>query len=360
MRRSAPGEVAAAPTMQDLATSLGVSVSTVSLALRGHSVISEATRARVVTKAEQLGYVYNRAAANLRTQRRHLVGLVVPDVANPVVADIALGLQSSVASEGLFVVSTSTLESVDAQHAVLRALTEDRAAGIVLIPALETKRQDLAIPASAAVPLVILNRSIEGATAPYVGAADEKIVDLALAHLFDHHHPQTVAYFGGIASASPYLARRTRFEQIISGREVTHLEPWSRPTAPTAEAGYRAFRELLTQGPPPDAVVCHSDSIAIGVLKALNEVDASPSECAVVGIDGLATSAMTTPGLTTIAIGTDELGRGAGAILLDAIAGEPARADDLSPVTPTLVVRQSCGCIGDPLVVPAEAGGHSQ
>src|SRR5437868_6318268 len=94
-----PGAV----TMQDVAAALGLSRSTVSLALRDRDVIAVETRERVQAAAAELGYVYNRSAANLRTRRRDVVGLVVPGITNPLVGEVALGLQQALAGSGLIV-----------------------------------------------------------------------------------------------------------------------------------------------------------------------------------------------------------------------------------------------------------------
>ncbi|MET4783417.1 substrate-binding domain-containing protein [Glaciihabitans sp. UYNi722] len=327
-----------ARTMQDVANSLGVSVSTISLALRDDPVVSIATRARVQQEALRLGYVYNRSAANLRTQRRHLVGFVVPDIANPFVAESALRLQEIVSENSQFVILANTQDSLSTQTEVLQSLAEERAAGIVLIPAIGTTRMDLAILATAPIPVVLMNRPVENSEYPYVGIDDDQVVDIAFAHLMEAHNVGTFAYFGGLASAAPRIARKSRFEWALEKAGVTEAVDWSAPTHPNADSAYEFASALISRCALPDAIICHSDSIAIGLLKAFNEAGITPADTAIVGIDGIAQSSMTTPGLTTVSVYPGSIGRTAGHLLLQPFD------TDLRPQSPALEIRASCGC----------------
>jgi LacI family transcriptional regulator len=124
--------------MQDVADALGVSLSTVSLALRGNEVVARATRHRVQEAAHRLGYVYDRAASRLRTRHRTVVGLVVSDITNPFAAETALGLQRAVMPDGGIVALANRFDRIATQNAILTTLVEERVAGVVLIPALGT------------------------------------------------------------------------------------------------------------------------------------------------------------------------------------------------------------------------------
>lgn len=328
-----------ATTMQDVANSLGVSVSTVSLALAGNVVVAETTRARVQREASRLGYVYNRSAANLRTQRRHLVGFVVPDIANPFVAESALRLQEVVSERGQFVVLANTREDVSSQTAVLQALAEERAAGVVLIPAIGTTAGDLSSLDAAGLPVVLMNRTVEDSGHPYVGADDHRVIDLALGHLVGVHQVGSVAYFGGLDLAGPWLARKSRFDSVVAAGGAENVADWSTPTGPNPSSAYEQAADLIRRCPPPAGLICHSDSIAIGVIRAFNEAGIGPGDCKVVGIDGIAQSAMVTPTLTTVSVHPGGIGMAAGRLLMDA-----ASSTDLLPPPPSLNVRASCGC----------------
>lgn len=327
-----------AQTMQDVATSLGVSVSTVSLALSGNPVVAESTRARVQHEALRLGYVYNRSAANLRTQRRHLVGFVVPDIANPFVAESALRLQEVVSEHAQFVVLANTQEDLSVQTTVLQALAEERAAGVVLIPAIGTTERDLTSFGATRMPIVLMNRPLAGCSYPYVGADDDRVIDLAFTHLVAVHHVRTVAYFGGLASAGPWLARKSRFAFALKAAGVEEVVAWSTPTFPNSDSAYKYAVAAMANSPLPESLICHSDTIAIGVLKAFNEAGITPDDCKVIGIDGIAHASMVTPGLTTVSVYPGSIGLAAGRLLM-----EPT-ATNVRSTPPAIEPRGSCGC----------------
>src|SRR5262245_43312224 len=99
--------------MVDVAASLGLSRATVSLVMRGSPLVADATRELVLSEATRLGYLYNQAAANLRTQRNNVVGLVMPDIVNPFVGEVSLGVQEVLSGLDYFVAIANTMERVE-------------------------------------------------------------------------------------------------------------------------------------------------------------------------------------------------------------------------------------------------------
>lgn len=330
-------------TMQQVADVLGVSLSTVSLALRGKPVIAAETRERVVREAKRLGYVYNRSAANLRQRRRTLVGLVVPDITNPFVGEVALGLESELAGHGQFVVLANTRDSVATQTEVVSSLIEERAAGLVIIPAVGTRESHLRMLRDSATPAVLLNRQVADSDLPLVGTDDRQIVHMALDHLHKVHGFTEASYFGGLREAGPHLARKAAFDRELALRGLTTVEAWNETTGPNPTAAYTAALSLLEANPLPQAILCHSDSIATGLIRALDEGQIPPDSCAILSIDGIAASAMTTPPLTTVAVDPARMGRECGRILL--APGHDGKHEE--PLNLQLIVRRSCGCRND-------------
>lgn len=328
-------------TMRQVADGLGISLSTVSLALRGKPVIAAGTRERVLREAERLGYVYNRSAANLRQRRRTLVGLVVPDITNPFVGEVALGLQRELAEQGQFVVLANTRDDVGVQSEVIGSLIEERAAGLVLIPAVGTREEDLRLLRGPGTPAVIMNREVPHSSVPLVGSDDREIIRLAVGHLHEVHRVTEISYFGGLLEAGPHQARKAAFDRELEERGLGTVGEWNVSTGPNATAGYDSALPLLKSGRLPPAVLCHSDSIAIGFIRALDEAGVAPFRCAIVSIDGIAASAMTTPPLTTVGVDPERMGRDAGRLLLQRDRPDGAHA---GPLAPQLIVRRSCGC----------------
>lgn len=328
--------------MIDVADSLGLSRATVSLVMRDSPLVSEATRVAVLAEAERLGYVKNRAAANLRSQRNDLVGLVMPDVINPFVAEVSLGVQEILGEFGYFPMIANTTDRLDLQHRILLNLLEQRAAGLVTIPALTSRPSDLEWLNREDLPSVMLLRQIEGIDWPFVGTDEVAIGRIGLDHLVGRHECRRVAYFGGNRLASPRVGRMQSFVTAAQEAGVSVDSAWSGDVEATADASYRAAVELLSNGPPPQGVLCHSDNVAYGLLTALREAGHGPEACAVVGIDDLHQSAMWHPALSSIAVDPVDLGRVCGRLLLTEMGVLVEGA--LEPQLPELHARVSCGC----------------
>ena len=122
-------------TLNDVAHGCGVSRATVSLVLRGSPLVHADTRRRVESEIRRCGYIYNRAAANLRRRTSSSVALVVNDLSNPFFAEFAAGVDEALAAAGCVTLLGSTGESAERQQAVLASLVEHAPAGIILSPA---------------------------------------------------------------------------------------------------------------------------------------------------------------------------------------------------------------------------------
>lgn len=334
-------------TMQTVADSLGLSRATVSLALRDASKIAESTRKRVHAEAVRLGYVPNRNAVRLRTQQRNIVGLVVPDITNPVVAEAAIGMQLGLADKRLIVLLSNTFDDVVTQRQVLRQLVEEQVAGVLLLAALGTTAADLEYLRTARIPVVLLNRDVPDSGLPIVRALDAQVVGIAFEHLVAHHRAASLGYFGGIADAGPRIGRMQSFTALCESRGVRVVDAWS-PTSPSsATAAREQTRQLLERREPvPDALIVHNDIIAMGVLRALTDFAVPPSALRVVSIDDVELASIVSPSLSAVSIQPRQLGRFAGQRLVAAIEGSDIHGT-LSE--PSISRRESCGCLPAPV-----------
>jgi LacI family transcriptional regulator len=155
-------------TLMDVARHCGVSRATVSLVLNDSPLVAAATRDRVRSAMSELGYVYNRAAASLRTQRSGAIGVVVTQITNPYFAEFATGLQDVLTDSGSVPLLAVSNEDRELQHRLMRSLVERNVDSIVLIPAHGTTAADL--PDLLGTPLVLMARRLPGADVDYVGA----------------------------------------------------------------------------------------------------------------------------------------------------------------------------------------------
>lgn len=340
--------------LADVALSVGVSRATASLVMRNSPRVAEATRERVLAAADRLGYVYNRGAASLRMSRTQMVGLIVTDITNSFFAEIAIGIEAVLAEAGYIVLLANTFDDVDRQEAILSALAENRADGVVLVPAIGTKAVALGGLRSSRTPFVLATRYLVDVDAPYVGPDDAAGAGLAARHLLDHGC-RSAAYMGGPLDAT---ARRDRSRGFLSafsagGAEVDRR--WCVDFEPTTREGYTHARRLLAEGPLPEGLLCHSDTVAFGVLRALHEAGMqAPSGCRIIGFEDLDMARMSIPSLSSLSVDPVELGRLTGRTLLRQMRGLGGASSIRTLPTPQLRTRESCGCLPSPDVI-----GHS-
>lgn len=331
--------------MLDIAESLGLSRATVSLVMRDSPLVAGPTKEAVLKEADRLGYVYHRGAASLRSQRSDVVALVMPDVINPFVTEVSVGAQDILDDHGFFVMIANTEDRLEAQHHVIRTLVEQRVAGVITIPVLDTDGRHAPELTQSSVPTVLLTRDLPQSGLPFVGPDDRAVGRIGARHLVEHHRCRTVAYFSGDPIALPRLTRDAAFRRAV-GKKAEIVGPWNTPGIAGLQESYELAAELLKQGPPPDGLLCHSDSVAYGVLRALHEHGIGPETCRVVGIDDHGHAGLRIPSLSTVAVEPKELGRLSARTLLKLIG-----YDDIvvgRPPKPTFVGRESCGCVRAP------------
>ena len=327
-------------TLIDVAQHCQVSRATVSLVLRDSPLVADATRERVKQGMDELGYVYNRAAASLRTQRSGAIGVVLTQINNPYFAEFAAGLQDVLGESGVVPLLGVSNEDRGQQARIVRSLVERGVDGIVMIPAHGTTADDLANLLGT--PLVLMDRQVPGATADYVGAVNHAGAAAAAAHLYQHGC-RTIAFLGGFTDSSAREERVGGVRQFLASKGLdlpSELSPECPPLRPDA---YRAALALL-QTQQVDGVVCFNDVVAFGLLDALADLDRPVgSEIRVIGFDDVHDAAHNRPSLSSVAVPARETGRRAAQIVL-----ERAKGLAYPPVhekLPTrLEARETCGC----------------
>ncbi|SKC66918.1 LacI family DNA-binding transcriptional regulator [Plantibacter cousiniae (nom. nud.)] len=324
----------------------GVSNATVSNTLNRPEIVAPATRERVLAAIEELDFVPNRAAATLRQGTNRLIGLVIPDIANPFYSAIARGVTEAAAEHGYTV---ALCVSHDDPHLELRhfeMLAEHRAAGALVAP-LTADASRLAQLRRVGSRLVLMDRTAPEGTGCSVAIDDVHGGELAVAHLLASPAPasdRSIVLVNGDLAIPQCADRRegARNAFIAAGldpddlREVTVDEM-------TVDSGRIAGRRIAAETPRPTGVFCTNDQLALGVIRGLNDGGlAVPDEVSVVGYGDLALAADGRVPLTTVEQPKDELGRVAVEILLAELGADRAAHEHVTrTLEPHLVVRES-------------------
>jgi LacI family transcriptional regulator len=329
-------------TLVDVAAHAHVSRATASLVLRGSPLVAESTRQRVLESMEQLGYVYHRAAASLRTQRSHTVGLVVPDITNPFFAELAVGIEARLEEANQVVMLANTSESLAKQDRLLEAMHESNADGVLFCPAQGTPRAVIDRLRYRRLPVVLLVRYLFDVDVDYAGADNVLGAELGVEHLIAHGH-RRIAFIGGMAASSARRDRLQGYRNALARHGIAVDEALLPTSPPTRDGGHAALRALLAREDPPTAALCYNDVVAFGVMLGLQAGGRTPGQdFAVVGFDDIAEAALRHPPLTTLAVNPSRIGTEAARLLLERIA-QPDAPPRRITLPPTLAVRASCG-----------------
>ena len=336
-----PSSSPAKLTLNDVARGCGVSRATVSLVLRGSPLVHPDTRAKVEAEIRRIGYIYNRAAANLRSRSSSSVALVINDLSNPFFAEFATGVDEALAAAGCVTLLGSTGESTQRQQAVLSSLIEHTPAGIILSPAEGSNGAAIAQAVGSHVPVLVFNRELDGEW-DFLAMDNQRGAMLATQHLIALGH-RRIAFFGGHRDSSSCRKRHQGYLAALAAAGIEADPRWHIDTAPTRLEAAHQCGELFASDPSPTAAVCYNDAVALGLQLGLLARGIRPgSDFAVVGFDDIPEASVSMPPLSTIATEPRERGRQAAERILARMRNPDAPIERrTAPVH--LVVRESSG-----------------
>jgi DNA-binding LacI/PurR family transcriptional regulator len=287
--------------LKDVAARAGVSIKTVSNVVNGQKVLPE-TLQRVQRAIDELGYRPNLSARSLRQGRTGVIALAVPELTSPYFAELARSVITAAEARGWTVLVDQTDGSRDRELLVLEGIRSPLIDGAIFSPL--ALGPDDAATRNAQVPLVLLGERLFPGAVDHVAIDNVAAARTAVGHLVGSGR-RRIAVIGAQSDPAGETAR-LRLRGWREALEGAGLEPAADLMVPAPrwhrEDGYDAVHGLLASGPPPDALFCCNDLLAIGALRALREARRRvPDDVAVVGIDDIEESAFTDPGLTTVA-----------------------------------------------------------
>jgi LacI family transcriptional regulator len=333
-----PGARASLPMVAERA---GVSLGTASNVLNRPHLVSEATRERVLRAMEDLDYVPNVGARQLRQGRSHLIGVLVLDISNPFWGEVVRGAEAAAVESGHVIIVCNAGESTLKEDFALRALTEHRVDGLLIAPVAEDEDRLERLQRSG-MQVVLLDYPSTRPTLRSVAVNDIQGGRLAAGHLLDLGHTR-VAFVGSTTihwGADRHTGVAAAFEDAGLDPDEHVVEVLT--SALTSAEGDRAADEIARMDPMPTAVVCVNDVLALGVLRGLHRNGLRvPQDISLVGYDDVPFAAVLSPPLTTIQQLPYRLGETAAQLMLDAITGQTPPMDRHVLFEPKLIVRDS-------------------
>ncbi|HWY47243.1 MAG TPA: LacI family DNA-binding transcriptional regulator [Bryobacteraceae bacterium] len=327
--------------MKDIARDLGVSLMTVSKALRSHSDISEATKRRVLKRARELNYRPNWIARSLVTRRTYMVGLIIPDLMHSFFAEVAKGIARKFEPLGYQIVISNSDENPDAELREIQALLDRSVDGIIIAAAQPNVRGELFKTLQARkIPYVVIDRLPAGFEGHFVGGRDEEIGMMATEHLIEQGC-RRIAHLRGPANSTG-TGRLRGYRSALAKHQLNAPADYIVSGQHEDSTGYEGMRKLLGVAPRPDGVFCYNDPVAAGALKAMLEAGLRvPNEIAVIGAGNVHYSDLLRVPLSTIDQSSTLIGETAADLLVECIeAKKPVPARRIL-IPPRLIARES-------------------
>ncbi|MEN3792845.1 LacI family DNA-binding transcriptional regulator [Fulvimarina sp. MAC3] len=331
--------------LSTIADALGVSTATVSLALRDSPLVADVTRDKIKATARELGYIYNRRAASLRTSRSGIVGVCVHDVMNPFYGEILKYVEHELDRRRQTFILSNHYDDLSKQRAFVDTLLQLGADGLILSPAVGTPAEDIRLAEGNDLPTVLIARTIEGSGVCGFRGDDAFGMALAVDHLIAEGHRE-IAMVGGTPQTSTGRDRAAGWRSALQKAGIEPRPEWRIEGPRSRNAGFEAAQSFAQMTHRPSAVVCFSDMVALGFMYGLARSGLTPGvDVAVVGYDDIAEAEIAMPSLTTVSNGQAEVGHRAAGALLDRLAGNPA-SDETVLIKPLLKIRDSSQFVG--------------
>jgi len=327
--------------LKDIAESAGVSVMTVSKALRDEPDISAQTKARIKTLANEAGYVPNNSARGLRTRKTHQFGLVISSLTNPVYTRTFMAIEEQAHELGYEIILAQTLNNPDREAACIRRLLARQVDGLFIRP---VYRAD---PTAAIydslkqqrIPTVILgHRALFCSDFPNVETDDLAATEAATNHLLELGH-RRIACFTGPAFAPWAQERYEGYRRALMEQKIEVDEKLIFHAGGTIEEGKAAALQLIDENPGATAILAANDLVAIGAAGTLLDQGVKiPEDISVVGFGNTLTAEHFRVPLTTVSQPKYRRGIAAMESMSTLLAGESAGTKRLAA---ELVIRKS-------------------
>ncbi|MHA7888613.1 LacI family DNA-binding transcriptional regulator [Roseicyclus sp.] len=327
------------PTIMDVAARAGVSKSTVSLVLQGSKQVRAETRTAVEKAMAEIGYVYNRAAANLRSSSVGLVGLVINDLRNPFFTEFATSLQMALAAKGYATVIANSDEDPELQAKLVGSMIEHGVSAMVISPAYGAASDTFDQLARRGLPTLQVLRQGDERTDLFPFASFDYATGSAKAtrHLLQQG-ARNVAFVGGLPGRAITRERKSGWRDVLKkdGLEEVALHGKS-----SRAFGMEMAATLIADHPEIDAAVCFNDLVALGLMAGFARAGRPVGTgFRVVGFDDIEEAAQSWPQLSSVSCDIAQFAQDTAARLLGwMVEGERPEPELRMPVR--LVTRAS-------------------
>jgi LacI family transcriptional regulator len=327
-------------TIRDVADLVGVHHSTVSRALSPskRNKISPTVVKKIEKAAKKLGYYPNIVASSLKQNRSFTVGVLIPDLMNPVFPPIIRGIQDTAEAAGYTVITANTDDEAKKERDALRMMQGRSIDGVIIATA---QREDPIVEECIdhEIPFVLVNRTVDRSGVNAVIVDEDFGIRSVIDHLLQLGHTRIAHVAGPQHTSTGFRRAKVLADYLqIHGHDTGLVEPTDRFSI---EEGKRAFRKLRAMDDAYTAVVAGNDLLALGCMDAMTELGLTvPEDVSITGYDDMLFLERMSPALTTVLVPKYEMGSQATKTLLEMISGQ-SNDPVVMKMQPRLVVRDS-------------------
>jgi LacI family transcriptional regulator len=328
-------------TIKDVAKRAGVNASTVSRVINNDSKLSirEETKQRILDSIRELGYHPNSIARNLRLNTSDAIGMLIPDITNPLFPEVIKGVESLASEKDLSLILCHTEDSHEKELKMIRFLINRRVDGL-LLASVHMRADTIDEVEKSGIPYVLVNRGNRKDAGAYVVADNTAGAKMAVHHLISLGHTR-IAHIAGFLYTDTGIERVEGYRKELNLADIPFNSDYMIEAGYTEPEGYKAMNKLLLLPDRPTAVFAANDLLAMGAILAINKKGLKvPEDVSIVGFDGIWLVERITPALTTVKIPLNEMGYLAMNMLFHKMKGLPVEQERIV-LQPSLVVRSS-------------------
>lgn len=328
-------------TLKDISQASGLAISTVSNALSGGGGVREETRKRLLQVADELGYRTSSLARSLRTGKTGSIGMLVTDITSPFYAEVIRGAENYLLERDYILLVGNTDHDATRELNYINHFIDRQVEGIIIaLHSLYSKGLELVD--SHGIPVCLFNRNHEKITCDIVGADFQAATRATLDYLWSLGH-RNIAFAMGKTDSSVTMERLSAVRFFLSEKQVPADSVLVRHGRSSVEVGQDLARDMIQARPNLTAIMTAQDTVAIGVIIALQEMGLRvPEDVSVIGFDDIFPAALPQISLTTLKVPRRLLGRLAAETVLQRIEDPQAYIKN-TRITPELTIRGSAG-----------------
>ncbi len=333
-------------TLRDIATEVGVSVTTVSRGLAGYDDVAEETRQRIVAAAQRLGYQPNLTAQRLQKRRTDTLGFILPTLtprfSDPFFSEFIAGIGNEAATQGYDLLVSVHPPGSDAERAAYRRAAAGGWVDGLFVVRTRVEDERITMLCDSDLPFVAFGRTSSTCDFACIDEDSEAGVRSLVNHFVEQGH-ERIAFVGPPQTLMFGHYRAEGFRQAMAAFDLPIPEAWVVEGDMTQQGGGKAMAQLLASGSRPTAVIFGNDLMAIGALDAIRSAGLTAGEDIVVGgFDDIPLSSYVSPALTTVSQPIYDIAQRLCAMLIDVINGR-SLVERRVLLSPSLIIRESSG-----------------